>query len=295
MHKKDLKEFRYPPEAVNLNKLKDADAFWGWSVQDAAQAAGLNEFPGKIKSMSDVILWINHAAYAWGRMHKESKLGESKMDIRKAIRKMVREELNETIMKYKKAKVSQQPVGKEAPKPKVDRDMTVEDEVKINTQPMAQDKRMEKDKKSGVPTEKEWERFRKAEEVKSVPTIDEINKTWHDLMEKIENDIETICETAQKIGDKTLCNLLGELKRTHKYNVRENRERYKFIKLQYAMRPLMTRLKSIHDFGDKDNDPNIEKLQKLLEKYLRVEVKKKYDTETEKSEAHEKEFVKELK
>ena len=34
---KSVDEFRYPPKATDVNKLKNADAFWGWSIQDASK------------------------------------------------------------------------------------------------------------------------------------------------------------------------------------------------------------------------------------------------------------------
>ena len=242
-----LNEFRYPSKSVDYNNLKNADAFWGWSLQNAAKAAQLNEFPHGMKSISDVILWLNTAAQTWNRM-QQGKMGESDMkireDIREAIRKIVRKQLIETIAKYKMAKVPQLPVTKGGPKPKVDRDFTKEDEVTINKQAIAQDKEMDKDGKSGVPTDKEWKRFRNAEEPESVATYDETVSAWRELIEKIGKDLEEMNDLSEKLDDKMICDLLKEAGETHFAVMQENKERYKFIKLQYALRPIAARLKA---------------------------------------------------
>jgi hypothetical protein len=287
-----INEFRYPPKSVDYNNVKNPDDFWSWSLRSAAEASGVKDFPQNVKTISDLILWLNYAAQAWNKMqHNENILGEKSMNIREVIRKMVRQELTETIKKYKKAKIPAIKIAKDAPKTKVDRDMTKEDEVALNVQANKQDEFMKKDS-SGVPTEKQWKRLRNAEEVEASPTIDEINKTWHELTEKIGKELEEMCDISKKIGDKGLCDIFHEISTAHLEIMQENRERYKFIKLQYALRPALAKLKQVKDFSSKDKDADIEKLHKLLEKYLKVEVKKKHEFESERIEDHTKEFNK---
>jgi hypothetical protein len=59
-----LTEIRYPPRAIDYNKLEDADGFWGWNVEQAARAAGLINLHGP-KRIADLILWLNMASLAW--------------------------------------------------------------------------------------------------------------------------------------------------------------------------------------------------------------------------------------
>jgi hypothetical protein len=65
-----LAEMRYPPKALDYNKLRDADGFWGWNIKQAADAAGLHEIPGPFKRVADVIMWLNMAAQEWERYAK---------------------------------------------------------------------------------------------------------------------------------------------------------------------------------------------------------------------------------
>lgn len=65
-----IKEMRYPPKALDYNKLSDADGFWGWSVKDAANSAGLREVGLPFKRVADMIMWLNMAAQSWEEVAK---------------------------------------------------------------------------------------------------------------------------------------------------------------------------------------------------------------------------------
>lgn len=64
-----LNEVRYPPKAVDLNKIKNADGFWGWSIAKAAQESGLHPIQPPFKVVADIIMWLNMAAGEWERGH----------------------------------------------------------------------------------------------------------------------------------------------------------------------------------------------------------------------------------
>ena len=212
-------------------------------------------------------------------------------NIKNSVVKLLREELK----KYKQSTIDFKKTGKETPKGSVGRELKKEDETKLNTIQDKQDADRKKDGKSGVPTDKEWKRFRNAEEVESPPDSDDIKLVHEKLMKKLDTELEEMRNLAQKIDDKTLCDLVTEVENTHFTNYNENRNRYKFLRLQSSMRPVAARLKSAKDYSDKSALQDIEKLNKLVEKYLRLEVKKKYDTDTERIEDQEKEFSKSIK
>jgi len=65
-----LQETRFPPKALDYNKLKDVDGFWGWSIREAAKVAGLREIGPPVKRIADIIMWLNMAAQEWERYAK---------------------------------------------------------------------------------------------------------------------------------------------------------------------------------------------------------------------------------
>jgi len=58
-----LLEKRFPPKAVDFNKVNDQDGFWNLSIDDANKMAGLSW--GRQKDIGGIILWLNMAASAW--------------------------------------------------------------------------------------------------------------------------------------------------------------------------------------------------------------------------------------
>ena len=303
--KKNITEFEWPkvkspvhmdlPGGMSMpcEKIKDK-RFLGMSLSSVADTAGMKSLPEaakEMKSVYDLMLWLSRGAQAWTPIRKEITIGESTMDIRAIIRKVINEEL----AKYKKSNIEFKKTGKETPKSSIDRDLKKEDETKLNVIQDKQDADRKKDGASGVPTDKEWKRFRNAEEVEASAQPDDVQDAHEKLIKKLDDELEEMRNLSQKIDDKTLCDLVTEVESTHFTNYNENRNRYKFIRLQNAMRPVAARLKSAKDYSDKDKASDIEKLNKLVEKYLRVEIKKKFDTETERNEEQEKEFSKSIK
>lgn len=54
---------KFPPKAVDLNKLKDTDGFWKWKLNEAEKEAAIKlKNP---KDMGDLIFFLNMAALAW--------------------------------------------------------------------------------------------------------------------------------------------------------------------------------------------------------------------------------------
>jgi hypothetical protein len=68
--KKMIREMRFPPKALDLNKLKNADSFWGWSIKEASRDAGLVQPGSPFKRIADMIFWLNMAAQEWERQNK---------------------------------------------------------------------------------------------------------------------------------------------------------------------------------------------------------------------------------
>jgi hypothetical protein len=62
-----LKETHYPPKSLDYNKLPDTDGFWNWPVAEAAHKAGLNPIGSNIRTIGDIIMWLNIAALQWER------------------------------------------------------------------------------------------------------------------------------------------------------------------------------------------------------------------------------------
>jgi len=58
-----LKEARFPPKAVDANKLPDPDGFWNLKVRDAERLNAIRL--GQPKDMGDIIFFLNMAAEGW--------------------------------------------------------------------------------------------------------------------------------------------------------------------------------------------------------------------------------------
>ena len=70
MERLNEKAGRYPPKAMNFNKIKDTDDFWKWSLKDARKYSGTSgKFDGD-SEIGDVIFFLNMAGAAWERTHK---------------------------------------------------------------------------------------------------------------------------------------------------------------------------------------------------------------------------------
>ncbi len=65
-----MNEMHYPPKALDYNKVRDPDGFWGWSLKKAADSAGLKDINPPFKHIGDLILWLNVAAQEWERYAK---------------------------------------------------------------------------------------------------------------------------------------------------------------------------------------------------------------------------------
>lgn len=73
-----IKESRFPPEAMDYNKVKNPDAFWKYNLKDAAKNNALriidSDYP---KDIGDLIFWLNNVAGNWndgiGKPKKEPK------------------------------------------------------------------------------------------------------------------------------------------------------------------------------------------------------------------------------
>jgi len=61
------REAKFPPKAMDLNKLPDTDGFWDWSIADAKMYSGASLRPDTI---GDVIFWLNMVGAAWKRNAK---------------------------------------------------------------------------------------------------------------------------------------------------------------------------------------------------------------------------------
>lgn len=61
-YKKYLIESRFPPKAMDYNKVPNADDFWDWRITDVNKAGALRFNP---KTIGDIIFWLNMAAQTW--------------------------------------------------------------------------------------------------------------------------------------------------------------------------------------------------------------------------------------
>jgi hypothetical protein len=60
----NLDESRFPPKAMDYNKVDDPDAFWRYDVDDAAKNNAMMLL-SQAKEIGDVILWLNVIAGNW--------------------------------------------------------------------------------------------------------------------------------------------------------------------------------------------------------------------------------------
>jgi len=63
------KKAKFPPKAVDLNRLPDTDGFWKADVRTMSSVAGLRPLSNP-KKVADVIFWLNMAAMAWEDQQK---------------------------------------------------------------------------------------------------------------------------------------------------------------------------------------------------------------------------------
>lgn len=76
----NLEERKFPPKAMNVNKIKDADGFWEWDIDEAKKYSGHSGNLSK-GNMGDIIFFLNLAGAAWERNSKarsESVIDEAR-------------------------------------------------------------------------------------------------------------------------------------------------------------------------------------------------------------------------
>jgi len=56
---------KFPPKAVDYNRVPDADGFWDWELADVK---GMS-LPSKSHNIGDMIFFLNTAAQTWKRNH----------------------------------------------------------------------------------------------------------------------------------------------------------------------------------------------------------------------------------
>jgi len=64
-----LKTAKFPPKAVDVNRLKDTDGFWKAKNTDISRAGGVQPLTNP-KDVADVIFWLNMVAMAWEDQHR---------------------------------------------------------------------------------------------------------------------------------------------------------------------------------------------------------------------------------
>jgi hypothetical protein len=63
------KKAKFPPRAVDVNRLKNTDGFWGWDLREAAKMSGVRGL-SSAKTIGDVIFQLNMMAVMWERQQK---------------------------------------------------------------------------------------------------------------------------------------------------------------------------------------------------------------------------------
>ena len=63
-----LNEKRYPPKALDYNKVKNPDDFWKLTIEEANRLGGLSW--GKQTEIGSIIMWLNMAATQWDKRIK---------------------------------------------------------------------------------------------------------------------------------------------------------------------------------------------------------------------------------
>jgi hypothetical protein len=61
------RQAKYPPKAMDLNKLPDTDGLWDWTIDEAKLYSGASLRP---QTVGDVIFWLNMVGGAWKRISK---------------------------------------------------------------------------------------------------------------------------------------------------------------------------------------------------------------------------------
>lgn len=59
------KRAKYPPRAMDFNKLKDTEGFWKLTVQDAQRQNAIRLRVDGKTDMGDLIFFLNMAAIGW--------------------------------------------------------------------------------------------------------------------------------------------------------------------------------------------------------------------------------------
>ena len=63
------KKAKFPPRAVDVNRLKNTDGFWGWDLREAAKMSGVRGL-SSAKTIGDVIFQLNMMAVMWEQQQK---------------------------------------------------------------------------------------------------------------------------------------------------------------------------------------------------------------------------------
>ena len=63
----ELKQAKFPPKAIDFNRLPNSNGFWDWDVNEASDATGIRP-PRHAKTVADVIMWLNMAGMRWEDM-----------------------------------------------------------------------------------------------------------------------------------------------------------------------------------------------------------------------------------
>lgn len=59
---------KYPPKAVDYNKVKNSEGFWDLDIKEANRLGGLSW--GRQTKVSDILMWLNMAAMQWNDRQK---------------------------------------------------------------------------------------------------------------------------------------------------------------------------------------------------------------------------------
>jgi len=60
-----IKEAKYPPKAMDFNRLQDSDGFWNLAVGDAQRLNAIRLKVDRKTNMGDLIFFLNMAAMGW--------------------------------------------------------------------------------------------------------------------------------------------------------------------------------------------------------------------------------------
>lgn len=60
---------KYPPRAMDYNKVKNSDGFWEWEVREASRQSAMTFRP---KDVGDVLFWLNMVADRWEALQRQN-------------------------------------------------------------------------------------------------------------------------------------------------------------------------------------------------------------------------------